>query len=57
MSVKGSWPRGKSSSYCIKDCANRDVKCDDCYKYDMFIDLAKSNEPEVAGCFRPYIGG
>jgi hypothetical protein len=36
---KGHHPRGSSqSSYCIKDCANRDKCCDDCYKYDMFVD-------------------
>ena len=32
MSVKGSWPRGKASSYCIRDCSNRDIKCKDCIR-------------------------
>ena len=36
MSVKGSWPRGKSSSYCTRDCGNRDKKCAECWKFDMF---------------------
>lgn len=36
MTYKGSWARGKSSSYCTRDCMNRDKKCDECYKFDFY---------------------
>lgn len=37
MGVKGSWSRGKYSSYCTRDCANRDTElCNICYKFDNF---------------------
>ena len=52
MSVKGSWPRGKSSSYCVRNCNNRDRIedysfedilipeydfCKDCFKYSNYV--------------------
>jgi hypothetical protein len=47
MGIKGSWPRGKSSSFCVKNCRNRDVKCDICWKFDCFNDANYDIESAV----------
>ena len=28
--------RGSFSSFCMKDCENRNTKCDECYKYSEY---------------------
>lgn len=45
--------RGCYNSFCIKDCENRNTKCDECYKYSEYrpkgedVNGAKNNQP---GC-------
>jgi hypothetical protein len=41
MGHKGSWSRGKESSYCIKHCENRPMKCKDCYKAEHYVEIKR----------------
>jgi hypothetical protein len=57
MSVKGSWPRGSASSYCVRPCANRDKRCAECWKFDMWQPLREEKEEEFCQNSRRYIIG
>ena len=56
MGHKGSWARGEASSYCVRPCRNRDIYCDNCYKFDMFKPYKKIKNDKTHGVWSYTVG-